>query len=131
MLTHDDGATRLAPMDALRRRSSGPSSGPSSGVPDAAPVAEDRDIAAVVVTFNRCRLLTDLVHSLLQQSHRLQAIFIVDNASSDDTERDARALAAEHPAVVYIRCTTNTGGSGGFCTGVRGGARRGTPLVLA
>ena len=77
------------------------------------------DIAAVVVTYNRCALLADLVRSLLSQSYRLQRIFIVDNASSDGTEHYGRRIAAEEGSVTYLRCPTNTGGSGGFHTGVR------------
>ena len=99
---------------------------PDASQPVAMPVdaagasfAERPDVAAIVVTFNRCALLTDLVDSLLQQTCPLQALFIVDNASSDGTEATMRRLAARHPVIRYLRLPINTGGSGGFSRGVR------------
>lgn len=87
-----------------------PPASPSDGAPD---------VAAVVVTFNRCALLTDLIESLLSQTVPLAAILVVDNASSDETEMRMRAIAARHPRVHYLRSSTNSGGSGGFARGVR------------
>ncbi len=77
------------------------------------------DVAAIVVTYNRCELLTDLIDSLLRQTCPLARIFIVDNASSDGTEAYGRHVSSRHPSVRYLRSPINTGGSGGFQIGVR------------
>lgn len=87
--------------------------------PSATAVVAAIDIAAVIVTYNRRELLAELVASLLAQTYPLRAIFIVDNASVDGTEHEARRIAARHPCVTYLRLARNTGGSGGFAAGVR------------
>lgn len=80
---------------------------------------DEVDVAAVVVTFNRCGLLAELIVSLLRQTCPLRAIYIIDNASVDGTEAYGRRVAAEQPNVKYLRSPTNRGGSGGFSDGVR------------
>jgi len=42
-------------------------------------------IAAVVVTYNRKQLLGECVDSLLRQTHPLDALYIIDNCSTDGT----------------------------------------------
>lgn len=42
-------------------------------------------VCAVVVTFNRKELLMDCLEALLKQKRPLDAIYIVDNASTDGT----------------------------------------------
>jgi len=42
-------------------------------------------IAAVVVTYNRKQLLGECLNALLVQSYPLDAIYIIDNASTDGT----------------------------------------------
>ncbi len=77
------------------------------------------DVAAVVVTHDRLPLLKELLTSLLAQVAPLRAVYVVDNASADGTEDFVRALSARDPRVRYLRLAHNTGGSGGFCAGVR------------
>jgi rhamnopyranosyl-N-acetylglucosaminyl-diphospho-decaprenol beta-1,3/1,4-galactofuranosyltransferase len=104
---------------------------------------QDR-IAAVVVTYNRKALLAQCLESLLGQSHPLDAIFIIDNHSSDGTYeflRDkglagapegepsdsgeiagivARPAVSTRPIQVrYVRLAENTGGAGGFHEGMK------------
>jgi len=75
--------------------------------------------AAVVVTFNRKQLLTECVDALLHQSQRLDAIFIVDNASSDGTKAYLTERGyLENPLVRYIELPQNAGGAGGFHVGM-------------
>lgn len=79
----------------------------------------DPRIAAVVVTFNRKFLLCECLDALLQQSRRLDAIFLIDNASSDGTEAvlaERRYLTNER--VRYRRLHANLGGAGGFHAGM-------------
>ena len=79
-------------------------------------------VAAVVVTFNRSRLLLECLASLLGQTQRLAKIIVIDNASSDGTQQ---ALASHgylaHPDIDYVRLPHNTGGAGGFHEGVKRG----------
>jgi rhamnopyranosyl-N-acetylglucosaminyl-diphospho-decaprenol beta-1,3/1,4-galactofuranosyltransferase len=42
-------------------------------------------IAAIVVTYNRKRLLGECMDSLLRQTHPLDGLYIIDNASTDGT----------------------------------------------
>ncbi|NLT75707.1 MAG: glycosyltransferase, partial [Planctomycetes bacterium] len=49
---------------------------------------ERQTIAAVVVTYNRKELLTRCLDALLAQSHRPDAIYIIDNDSTDGTYED-------------------------------------------
>jgi rhamnopyranosyl-N-acetylglucosaminyl-diphospho-decaprenol beta-1,3/1,4-galactofuranosyltransferase len=80
-------------------------------------------ICAVVLTFNRGALLVECLHALLAQSHALDHVLVVDNASTDGTEArlgDEGLL----DRVEYLRLERNVGSSGGFHRGVaeaRGG----------
>jgi rhamnopyranosyl-N-acetylglucosaminyl-diphospho-decaprenol beta-1,3/1,4-galactofuranosyltransferase len=99
--------------------------------------AQDR-IAAVVVTYNRKVLLAECLGSLLEQSRSLDAIYVIDNCSSDGTYEflQERGLAdsAVRPStgswqttrmvsgqipVHFVRLDENTGGAGGFREGLR------------
>lgn len=101
-------------------------------------------VAAVVVTYNRKELLAECLDGLLRQTRPVDALFIVDNASTDGTteylkERafipnvpDTKSESAEIHSflfsktdggekidVFYLRTPQNTGGAGGFYEGVK------------
>jgi rhamnopyranosyl-N-acetylglucosaminyl-diphospho-decaprenol beta-1,3/1,4-galactofuranosyltransferase len=78
----------------------------------------DPTVAAVVVTHNRRRYLEELVPSLLAQTRPLDAVYVVDNASTDSTPAYLAEAWAEHPVVRTVRLEHNSGGSGGFHAGV-------------
>jgi len=116
------------------------------------PEQSDPIIVAVVVTFNRRPLLARLL-DVLQQTPRLAEIIVVDNASTDGTAdwvrgldalAGARGSTAEKPSVAEERGTsvsrppvpvhlvaldTNTGGAGGFHSGIETAIARGADLV--
>ena len=73
-------------------------------------------VAVVVVTYNRADLLARMLDGLAAQTHEPDAVIIVDNASTDHT----RAVLDAHRGLSLqrIHLDTNTGGSGGFHTGV-------------
>lgn len=75
---------------------------------------------AVVVTYNRKHLLVDCLEALARQSHPVDRVVLVDNASSDGTEEHVRAsgVAARVP-IDYLRLSRNGGGAEGFHYGVR------------
>jgi rhamnopyranosyl-N-acetylglucosaminyl-diphospho-decaprenol beta-1,3/1,4-galactofuranosyltransferase len=82
-------------------------------------------IVAVVVTFNRRALLERLLGEL-GTTEGLAEIVVVDNASTDGT---AAWVASTHPDVHLVALDTNTGGAGGFHTGIETAIERGADLV--
>lgn len=72
-------------------------------------------MVAVVVTWNRVRLLTECLTMLREQTRRPDVVVVVDNASTDGT-RDV--LHAQFPEVDVVTLTRNTGGAGGFSVGL-------------
>lgn len=100
--------------------------------------------AAVVVTYNRKELLVECLVSLLKQSYSLDAVYIIDNDSTDGTldylvgkdfvgsplgsagepAEAVRAVASmalpDRPIEIhYVRMPENTGGAGGFHEGMK------------
>lgn len=69
---------------------------------------------AIVVTYNRLSLLTECIQALRAQTHRLDAILVVNNGSTDATED---WLQKQHD-VEYVT-QGNQGSSGGFYTGIK------------
>jgi rhamnopyranosyl-N-acetylglucosaminyl-diphospho-decaprenol beta-1,3/1,4-galactofuranosyltransferase len=71
-------------------------------------------IAAVIVTYNRFNLLQETVNAVRSQTHAVEQIIVIDNGSTDgsgewlDQQADLKVI---HQA--------NTGGSGGFHTGLK------------
>jgi GT2 family glycosyltransferase len=79
-------------------------------------VTQERNVVAVIVTWNRRALLAEALRAVLAQSRRPDAVLVVDNASTDGT---ADLLREEFPAVRVLRTSANLGGAGGFALGVR------------
>lgn len=76
--------------------------------------------AAVVVAFNRKRLLTECLDGLLSQTLPLDAIFVVDNASTDGTDAYLQENGyLDQPLIRYLHLTVNAGGAGGFHHGMQ------------
>lgn len=75
-------------------------------------------LVAVVVTYNRLAQLQVTLPRLLESSEAdLQAVIVVDNASTDGT---GEWLAGQGAARLdVVRCETNLGGAGGFERGMR------------
>lgn len=101
-------------------------------------------VCAVVVTFNRKELLIECLESLKQQTKPLNAIYLIDNASTDDTpqlllEKDYiskippsnleepweksfiihNSANNEEIKLHYVRMSKNEGGAGGFYEGIK------------
>jgi rhamnopyranosyl-N-acetylglucosaminyl-diphospho-decaprenol beta-1,3/1,4-galactofuranosyltransferase len=76
-------------------------------------------VAAVVVAYNRKVLLCECLDALLSQTKRLDAIFVVDNASTDGTGDLLRERGyLDHPSIRYLLLSSNSGGAGGFHAGM-------------
>ncbi|OGW13347.1 MAG: hypothetical protein A3G93_07860 [Nitrospinae bacterium RIFCSPLOWO2_12_FULL_45_22] len=82
-------------------------------------------ICAVVVTFNRKKLLGECLDTLLVQRRPLDSIIIIDNDSSDGTEEFLKEKYLNNSVFHYVRLPENTGGAGGFHEGMKKGIERG------
>ncbi|MDX3904868.1 MAG: glycosyltransferase family 2 protein [Pigmentiphaga sp.] len=73
-------------------------------------------IAVVIVTHNRCELLGRCLDGLARQTLRPEAVYVIDNASTDAT---AELLAARTDLPLRVtRSPENLGGAGGFSLGM-------------
>lgn len=74
-------------------------------------------VAVVVVTFNRADLLEGMLAGLAGLDRAPDAVFVVDNASTDHTREVLERSTL--PGLVAIHTTENLGGAGGFHLGLR------------
>lgn len=74
---------------------------------------------AIVVTYNRSKLLSECINQLIKHSDHLVNILIVNNASTDNTKQVANQLATDNSNVTVLELSTNLGGAGGFSHGMR------------
>lgn len=76
-------------------------------------------VTAVLVAYNRRELLRESLEALAAQSRPVDRLVVVDNAS-DDGSGDVAAELLERwgERGRLIRLTENTGGAGGFATGI-------------
>ena len=89
-------------------------------------------VCAFVLTRNRKELLAECVRALLAQTHPVDQVIVLDNASTDGTEEHLRAEGLlDDPRVRFERREENTGGAGGYREGVRLGDRGRPRLALA
>lgn len=76
-------------------------------------------VAVVVVTYNRADLLAGMLDGLAAQTHRPDAVYVIDNASTDHTRE---VLDRWHGGDLPLEVThspENLGGAGGFHLGLR------------
>lgn len=77
------------------------------------------NIAAIIVTYNRRRLLAECLSAIGAQTRKLDCVIIVDNASTDGTSGWLTEwLPANLPQARLLTLDANTGGAGGFSTGL-------------
>jgi rhamnopyranosyl-N-acetylglucosaminyl-diphospho-decaprenol beta-1,3/1,4-galactofuranosyltransferase len=81
-------------------------------------------VVAVVVAYNRRDLLAEVLDALSVQSRPVDALVIVDNASSDGSGDVVRDRA---PEATLISLSRNTGGAGGFTVGMAAALARHSP----
>lgn len=81
-----------------------------------------QNVAAVVVTYNRHDKLITVLDRLRSQTAPPAWVVVVDNASNDGTKEYLAGLAEDAlgtSALEIIRLEENTGGAGGFATGMK------------
>lgn len=79
-------------------------------------------IGAVVVTYNRLELLKECLQTFINQTRKPDYLIIVNNASTDGTEDYLNDWDKKNKQVInsiVINSNTNSGGSGGFYTGMK------------
>lgn len=74
-------------------------------------------VAAVIVTYNRANKLSAVIKHVLSQTRQPDWVIVVDNASTDSTPA-VLAPHVEEGSVTVLRLPENTGGAGGFASGM-------------
>ncbi len=74
-------------------------------------------VVAIVPTFNRSRQLRECLHGLASQTRPVDAVIVVDNASTEPIRQDLERESYPFP-LGYVRIDANTGSAGGFAAGV-------------
>lgn len=83
-------------------------------------------VISVVVSYNRRDLLARALKGLESQSYPLHEIIVVDNGSTDGSQELARDWGAPVSVVSKLE---NSGGAGGFATGIAWAIERGADFV--
>ena len=78
-----------------------------------APAAES-SIASITTAYNAAHRLPRQIESLLAQSRPLQEIVVIDNSSTDGTEK----LNQQYPQVTWLKMPTNLGAAGAWSAGL-------------
>ena len=87
-------------------------------------------VCAFVLTRNRKHMLVECVRALLAQTHPVESVIVLDNASDDGTEDHLRAEGLlDEPRIRFERREQNTGGAGGYREGVRLGIDAGADWI--
>ena len=74
-------------------------------------------VAAIVVTYNRKKLLYECLLNLKKSEYRDLMILVIDNASTDGTYQHIKELIDDR--IKYINTGENLGGAGGFAYGMK------------
>jgi rhamnopyranosyl-N-acetylglucosaminyl-diphospho-decaprenol beta-1,3/1,4-galactofuranosyltransferase len=85
-------------------------------------------VAVVLVTYNRADLLSRALDGLAGQTRPADAVFVVDNASTDHT-RDVLAQRTDLPLRPLL-LDVNAGGAGGFHAGMEAAYEAGFDRIL-
>lgn len=76
-------------------------------------------VSVVLPTFNRAHSLPRAIRSVLGQSYRNLELLVVDDCSTDDSERVVAAIAKSDPRVRLVRREHNGGAAAARNTGIR------------
>lgn len=85
-------------------------------------------VAGVVVTFNRLEKLKTVIASIEAQTHPVETLFVIDNASTDGTSEYLASLTTSVRLEV-VTMAVNSGGAGGFAEGMLRGYASGADHV--
>lgn len=85
-------------------------------------------VVAVIVTYNRLKILKRCLEAVKKQTIPCD-ILLVDNASTDGTEKWVLEQTKDSSAFHYVNTGKNTGGAGGFNLGMRLAVEKGYKYV--
>ena len=86
-------------------------------------------VAAVVVTYNRLNELKKNLEMLQRQSRIPDVIYVIDNASTDETSKYLSDLSKQNGRIRHYLLEKNVGGAGGFSYGLEKACRDGYDWV--
>lgn len=78
-----------------------------------------QNIVAVVVTYNRKKLLVECLNAILEQSIKVSKIIVIDNNSTDNTYDYLKQQNLLKDELLYYKLEENIGGAGGFYEGIK------------
>ena len=78
-----------------------------------------KNLAIVVVTYNRLQLLTQCLQKLEKQTYPIDNLIVVNNASTDEVTAGFLDSYTGSLPLTVIHNEINTGGAGGFYTGIK------------
>lgn len=78
-----------------------------------------QNIIAVVVTYNRKKLLTECLEAIFGQSIKVSKIIVIDNNSTDNTYDYLKQKNLLKDELLYYKLKENIGGAGGFYEGIK------------
>lgn len=77
-------------------------------------------VIAVIVTYNRIKLLKECLNAVLSQTYKVHKIVLIDNASTDGTvDLFIKGGEYDKDVIDYRKMETNLGGAGGFYEGIK------------
>lgn len=89
-------------------------------------LTENEKVAVVVVTFNRKDLLKECLNGVLNQTRKVDKIFIIDNASTDGTTDFLEKEGfLKNDLINYEKMSVNGGSAGGFNEGIKKAYQKG------
>lgn len=77
-----------------------------------------KKIAGLIVTYNRKELLKETINAILNQTLKVNKLFIVNNASTDGTKEILEEYEKKYNEIEVINLEENLGGAGGFNYGI-------------
>ena len=77
-----------------------------------------RKYSVVIVTYNRLELLKECISCCLKQTMPLHKLIVINNCSTDGTEQYLRQFESDERFVICSQ-SSNLGGAGGFCEGLK------------
>src|SRR5699024_12562077 len=94
-------------------------------------VSSGSKIGVVIVTYNRLKLLSNLLSKLEKQTEKIESILIFDNDSTDGTKEYLEDIGYKNftdrekeDKRLYYKNDLNIGGAGGFSKVIRSEERR-------
>lgn len=88
-------------------------------------------LSAVIVTYNRKKLLCENIKMLLHQTIDFDKIFIIDNCSTDGTYEWLKEKNwLDNDKIIYVKTESNMGGAGGFFIGTKTAYEAGADWIV-